>query len=93
MADFGCNQSCLQLQSLDFLNKIDKKYFLIDGHFVEDNPLEVLVWSQGKDYYTVYARIDMIRRKGFGKEEVFMTEEEIKEWEEEAGAGMVMQGR
>ena len=53
----------------------------------------MLVWSQGKDYYTVYARIDMIRRKGFGKEEVFMTEEEIKEWEEEAGAGMVMQGR
>ena len=42
---------------------------------------------------SVYLRIDKIRRKGFGKEEVFKTGEEMEEWEEGLGAGMVMQGR
>ena len=57
-------------------------------------------------------RLDAIKRKGFGKEEViihfsdvednikhdshmkvFMTEEEIREWEERNAAVMVMGGR
>ena len=55
--------------------------------------MELLVWSQDKDYFTVYTRLDMIKRKGYGKQEQFMTEEELKEWEEEQAAGMVMGGR
>ena len=42
---------------------------------------------------SVYLRIDQIRKKGYGKEEVFMTEEEMQEWEDGLGAAMVMQGR
>ena len=60
----------------------------------------------------VFLRLDAIKRKGYGKEEViiyisdiednikqdsllkvFMTEEELREWEESNAAQMVMGGR
>ena len=60
----------------------------------------------------VFIKLDAIKRKGHGKEEVtmkmgitsliinndvfmevFMTEDELREWEESNAAGMVMGGR
>ena len=62
--------------------------------------------------HQVFLRLDAIKRKGYGKEEViiyisdvednikqdsllkvFMTEEELREWEESNAAQMVMGGR
>ena len=67
---------------------------MIDRHFVEDNPIEVLIWSQDKDYDTVCARIERIKNKAAsGEEEIFMTENEKLELENNVGFGLVMGGR
>ena len=38
-------------------------------------------------------KLDAIKKKGPDRKEVFMTEEEVTEWEEGTGAGMVLGGR
>ena len=66
---------------------------LIDRHFTEDNPIEVLIWSQDKDYATVCARIERIKSKAPGEEEIFMTENDKLELGNNVGVGLVMTGR
>lgn len=66
---------------------------MTDRHFVEDNPIEVLIWSQDKDYDTVCARIERIKSKVSGEEEIFMTENDKLELENNLGVGLVIGGR
>ena len=69
---------------------------MLDRHFTEDNPIEVLIWSQDKDYATVCARIERIKRKVPGEEEeeeIFLTENDKLELENNVGVGLVMGGR
>ena len=69
---------------------------MLDRHFTEDNPIEVLIWSQDKDYATVCARIERIMRKVPGEEEeeeIFLTENDKLELENNVGVGLVMGGR
>ena len=66
---------------------------MIDRHFTEDNPIEVLIWSQDKDYATVCARIERIKSKVQGEEEIFMTENDKLELANNVGVGLVMGGR
>ena len=66
---------------------------LIDRQFTEDNPIEVLIWSLDKDYATVCARIERIKSKAPGEEEIFMTENDKQELGNNVGVGLVMAGR
>ena len=66
---------------------------LIDRQFTEENPIEVLIWSQDKDYATVCARIERIKSKVRGEEEIFMTENDKLELANNVGVGLVMAGR
>ena len=68
-------------------------YIYADGDFIEDNPIEVLVWSQDKDYPAVSARIQMIKKRARGEEEYSLAEEEIQQLERNLRREQVMGGR
>ena len=61
-----------------------------DGWFEEDNPVELLCWARDKDYYTVLARMQQVKNKGFGRQKVEMSEEELQEIENEIAINAMM---
>ena len=61
-----------------------------DGWFEEDNPVELLCWARDKDYYTVLARLQQVKNKGFGRQKVEMSEEELQEIENEITLNNIM---
>ena len=60
---------------------LKRTIYFTDGYFVEDNPIELLVWSQDKDLDSVQLRIDEIKRRGRGghRHQVVLAEDEMEE--------------
>ena len=63
-----------------------------ERYFAKRNSVEFLLWSRDKNYYTVKARIEYIKNLVNGEKEIFLTEEEKKEFEKEE-ANTKMSGR
>ena len=45
----------------------------IEGHFREENPIEILIWSQNQPYHAVRAEIDKINLRAGTSQEKLIT--------------------
>ena len=61
------------------------RHTAIEGHFGEENPTEILLWSQNQPYHAVRAEIDKIKMRAGTSKENLITEDKEVELENKLG--------